>query len=91
MLLSAVHGKYTKPWVDEVKKRYEGDINIYLLDSQLESLSEEFESKDSISIRDISNHMIELASKTIMFSEVNILLKIMIAAPATNPVNKKPA
>ena len=91
LLLSAVHGKCTKPWVDEVKKTYEGDINIYLLDSQLESLSVEFKNKDSICIRDITNHMKELGSKTIMFSEVIILLKILMAAPATNAVSERSA
>ena len=45
LLLSEVHGKCTKPWVDEVRKTYEGDINIYLLDSHLESLSVEFKNK----------------------------------------------
>ena len=33
-----MHGQCMKPWVDEVGKTYEGDINIYLHDSQLESL-----------------------------------------------------
>ena len=66
-LLSAVHGKCTKPWVDEVRKTNEGDINIYLLNSHLESLSVEFKNKDSICIRDITNHIKELGSKTIMF------------------------
>ena len=67
LLLSAVHGKCTKPWVDEVRKTNEGDINIYLLNSHLESLSVEFKNKDSICIRDITNHIKELGSKTIMF------------------------
>ena len=53
MLLSAVHWKCTKPWVDEVKQ-HEGNINIYLLDSQLESLPVEFKNKDSICIRAIT-------------------------------------
>ena len=89
LLLSAVHGKCTQSWVDEVKKTYEGDINTYLLDSQLESLSVEFKNKDSVCIRDINNHMKELGSKTIMFSGILILLKIMIAAPVTNAVSER--
>ena len=72
-------------------KKHEGDINIYLLDSQLESLSVEFENKDSICIRDITNHMKELGSKTIMFSDVIILLKILMAAPATNAISERSA
>ena len=91
LLLSAVHGKCKKTWVDEVTKICEGDINIYLLDPQLESLSVRFKNKDSAFIRDITNHMKELGSKTIMFSEVIILLKILMAAPATTPVSERSA
>ena len=91
LLLSAVHGKCTKPWVDEIKKTYEGDINIYLLDSQLESLSVELKNKHSTCLRDITNHIKEPGSKTIIFSEVIILLKILMAAPATNAAIERAA
>ena len=72
-------------------KKHEGYTNIYLLGSQLEGLSVEFKNKDSICVRDITNHMKELGSKTIMFSEVIILLKILMAAPATNAVSERSA
>ena len=85
LLLNAANGSCLTPWIDNVIATYHDDIDRYKLRIQLQQFSTALKDVEDKSIREIIAFMKSMPpAKQSFFSEVFILLRILMLAPATN-------
>ena len=91
MLVNAANGKPFEKNLDDVVDFYKDDLDKFQLETQLNLLPVQFgRENDTVSLEDIIKYLRNLTNAQKMFmSQVIIVTKLLLVAPATNAVSER--
>ena len=89
LLLKAASGKSYQQEKTCVETMWKDDLNFAMLDSQLSILASKFQSSGSVGLADIMAYVTALPAHGAYMSEVMVLLKLILVAPATNATSER--
>ena len=90
LLLKTVRGEDASNELATVTNFFGDDFNQDRLPTQLMSLSVQFEGQKDLNLRDVVVYLRDFSpAERIIFSEVVMLLKIILVAPATNAISER--